>query len=194
MFNTVTSPIKSAGQKSLTFCKGVKLLTYIYLLNTLCARWHIRQTHISLISQFWYFTFLERCIHFCVPNDPLLYWPVFKTKLSLLNVPKTNYVQCLCVFSVWVSNSDCRAPALSIKDEEPANTAPRSEKRSVPFVVKAETNLNCSVTLQNTKRWTVEQVNPDGSQIESVDITGLYSRCLKSFIHLSHSHSLGVLG
>jgi hypothetical protein len=89
---------------------------------------------------------------------------------------KNNFESLKLTTTVTVSNLNCKRPALDIQNRATNFFDPLVIKRSKRFSVIGITKLDCEVTLKNTKKWLVYEINPlTGLNIKVVNITGIIS-------------------
>jgi hypothetical protein len=78
-----------------------------------------------------------------------------------------------CDGSVYVSAFDCNAPRLTMQDSlystDPMKTVKYPQSKLLQISV--DTVLDCAVTLQNKKQWTVERLDDWMNVISQVDLS-----------------------
>ena len=75
-----------------------------------------------------------------------------------------------------VSSILCNRPLLDIKNRAKDFLKPMIMKRSQMFSIVGITILNCSTSLENSKKWFVYQINQnDGSILKTISLTNILS-------------------
>jgi hypothetical protein len=78
--------------------------------------------------------------------------------------------------TVTVSNYICQKPKLDIVNRASDFLSPIAIMRSKMFSVVSLTELNCNVTLKNTKKWLVHEINPNTAAIKNlIDLADIIS-------------------
>jgi hypothetical protein len=106
-----------------------------------------------------------------------LMWGLTINGLAIVNfLIKNNFESLKLTTTVTVSNFNCKRPDLDIKNRASNFFNPLVIKRSKRFSVIGITKLDCEVTLKNTKKWLVYEINPfTGLNTRSVNLTYIIS-------------------
>ena len=89
---------------------------------------------------------------------------------------KNDYESLKLTKIVTVSSLKCQKPILDIKNRAIDFLNPRVIERSKRISVIGVTILNCSVTLKNSKQWSIFEINPNnGSTIRLINVTNIIS-------------------
>ncbi|XP_067670970.1 uncharacterized protein [Haliotis asinina] len=74
-------------------------------------------------------------------------------------------------FSFSISEYDCDKPEVSIEDAVTVFTNPMTFEKSKGIVLRGKANITCAASLQNTKSWKIEVIDPDwGSVKKTLDL------------------------
>ena len=97
--------------------------------------------------------------------------------LGTINILMKNDIESIkLTTSVTISNLICNRPVLEIVNRASSFLDPRVIFRSKSFSVVSKTSLNCSVTLNNEKKWNVFEINANtGLKIKPVNLTIIIS-------------------
>ncbi|XP_046550026.1 uncharacterized protein LOC124259854 [Haliotis rubra] len=74
-------------------------------------------------------------------------------------------------FSFSISEYDCDKPEVDIEDAVTVFTSPMTFEKSKGIVLRGKANITCAASLQNTKSWKIEVIDPDwGSVQKTLDL------------------------
>jgi hypothetical protein len=93
---------------------------------------------------------------------------IFNIKNDIEEIKKTTVVT--------VSNLICQKPILDVRNRSNDFLNPRTIERSKTFTVVGLTKLNCTISLENIKQWTVHSINlTDASTLKVIDLKNITS-------------------
>lgn len=86
------------------------------------------------------------------------------------------YSTCSANFTHVISDVDCSQPKVSVKDLKPVFYYPQEVKRSSMVRAVGVTDIYCTTTLDNIKKWTVYNIDENtGEDLQEIDVSSLPS-------------------